>query len=202
MRELAERLQAHQIRVSESFIGQVELGKCALPEKYFAPLESVLGLSAGYLSLYSVPVDAERNAIAEGVAVVNRLSSGVAVDYERFGTDLGRPVQRIDATGISSQLAFALDVFDESMAPHLAQGDTVVLTPVIQPTRGEVVLAWLPETAKVRCFLAAWYPVDATMVRLVKTNPAYESLIVRMQDIGQLAKVIERRVRNIRVEAP
>ena len=126
-------------------------------------------------------------AISKGVPVLGAVAAGGLV--ETF-SDIE---QRLDVRAVlETRGLFALTVNGDSMVDaHIADGDVVLMQPVVDPARlkdGTVVSALVAGSGTT----LKYFFRDGAMVKLVAANEAYEPLIIpgeQVQVQGQLVAV-------------
>ncbi len=85
--------------------------------------------------------------------------------------------------------AFALRIDGDSMAPHLAHGDLVILSPSVPPADGRAAVVQLRGQIGVTCKL---YRREGDTVHLVPIHPEYEPAAVEAGDVLWALRVLAR----------
>jgi transcriptional regulator with XRE-family HTH domain len=143
-----------------------------------------------------------RSRGAPGITVINRAPAGQIVDYEEFGIDSGQGYEYLDLGDINDNLAFAVVVVGDSMAPTLLEGDYLVVSP-LDPYKphnerlknNAIVFVRFTIEHSGGCMLARFFDDGDGKIRLQKDNPAYAPLNCDREDIQSMAIAVERRIK-------
>jgi transcriptional regulator with XRE-family HTH domain len=125
---LIQKAAADALGMKNSHLSKIEAGKI----KASPTLLNQMAI------LYGTTVDDLLGGIGEGLVYAR---PGRAVRIMQMHTDLMETTEFAHVQGEASMQAFAVRVTDDSMAPDLRAGDTVIIDPAVQPSPGRFVVA-------------------------------------------------------------
>lgn len=142
----------------------------------------------------------ERSRGAPGIPVINRAPAGQIVDYEECGPDSGQGYEYLDFGQVDDDLAFAIIVVGDSMAPTIVEGDYVVFSPTgiprprVQLESGKVVfIRFGPDSSRPGCTIGRFQDLGGGKYLITKDNPKHKPIACDREELVQIAVAIERR---------
>ena len=151
-----------------------------------------------------------RSRGGDGIPLIAVIGAGHVREFVEHGVDSGQGRDFLPRGDIHDDLAYAVEVDGDSMAPLILHGDIVIFTPAGIPKPratlgpGTIVHVTLSDDcAEPGQTLAAWFPqAGTTKVRLQKVNPLYEPIVCEREHIRHVGILIELRRKSVRLGGP
>lgn len=92
----------------------------------------------------------------------------------------------ITVDDVKDPQAFALEVKGNSMAPRIEDGDTIVVSPKLEPRSGDICVVRVNDEDTVKRV-----KLEDQTVYLIPLNPEYEPMAVRKRDVSFIWRVVK-----------
>jgi transcriptional regulator with XRE-family HTH domain len=169
--------------------------------KNLRKLAEVLKTTPEELAKLSPPRRIEQSIgdpISRRLPVINKAPAGPVVDYDECGVDTGIGMSYIDRQGESDPNAFVVVVTGDSMNKSFNEGDFVVFLPMdpdghthngrVPVAEGHICyIRFSAESKYTGCTIAAVHRMKDGTIKLVKENKKYKPMIVRPDEIANMA---------------
>ncbi len=185
--KLAKVLNVHQTAIS-----QWETGRTSPDIEVATSMAQIFGVTLEYLLGFSDDADLQGHTTKKGVRipVFGYVAAGIPIDAIEDVLDYEEIAEELAASG----KFFALRIKGDSMAPHILDGDTVIVRQQEDVENGETAIVMVNgDEATCKRVIK-----QATGISLIANNPMYEPRVFSKREIMELpvrvlGKVVELR---------
>lgn len=150
-------------------------------------LAKVLEATGVSISDFAALIEAERPRTARGVPLLGFAQAGSDGFFDDAGFPVGQGWDEVAFPGMAEDGAYALEIAGDSMAPVYRNGDRIVVTPVLEPRRGDRVVVRTLEGEVMAKEVAR---ITARVIALSSLNPDYEGRVLERKDIAWIARIL------------
>lgn len=151
-------------------------------------LARVLEATGASLDEFLMLVDGKGGAARQRpVPLIGLAQAGVGGYFDDAGFPVGGGWDEVSLPDVNDENAYALEVAGDSMAPVYRDGDIIVVSPAAQIRRGDRVVV---KTLTGEVMAKVLTRRTARSVELHSLNPAYETRVLKPEDILWMARII------------
>lgn len=121
------------------------------------------------------------------VPLIGLAQAGAGGYFDDAGFPVGGGWDEVSFPDVKDENAYALEVAGDSMAPVYRDGDTIVVSPAASVRRGDRVVV---KTISGEVMAKVLARRTAKSVELQSLNPAYETRVLKPEDILWMARII------------
>jgi phage repressor protein C with HTH and peptisase S24 domain len=150
-------------------------------------LAKVLAATGVSFAEFAALAEGERRPQPRGVPLLGFAQAGSDGFFDDAGFPAGEGWEEVAFPGMAEEGCYALEISGDSMAPVYRDGDRIVVTPVMEPRRGDRVVL---KTLGGEVLAKEVARITHRTIELASLNPEYEGRVVERRHIAWIARII------------
>ena len=150
-------------------------------------LAKVLEATGVSFADFAALAEGERAPPLRGVPLLGFAQAGSDGFFDDAGFPVGQGWDEVAFPGMAEEGVYALEIAGDSMAPVYRDGDRIVVTPVIEPRRGDRVVV---KTVEGEVLAKEVARITARVIELASLNPDYAGRVLERKDVAWIARIL------------